>query len=300
VRQPLLQYLRAQLAVVSSTAGCDLVAAYQLAGALEGLQLCDQATHSPNADDWLLQALAAPLAGQMAWPQADMLACVLLNWPITPGRLRRWHIRLCQQAFVHGWLPHDLEALAAITSGYAQLLQVHYSGQLTYLYALHRLNFCPAGSSEILTVFELVQRYPAMAEQLLLQYPDLLWIERWDIAHEMSLGPIIVASRGVGLAGWHTLDPEAEIRLGRSRRVLYYDGHVVYTWRPLPQDLPERLRNWLLFLHGFVHSIDASVPTPTALTQPTLLPLARRCPQCHSWAVIPRGQVGWPVAPAAG
>lgn len=292
-REPFLRYLLAELERRCHAADNPLAdACWQLRSAAEGLQLCDASHYPADGDEHLLRALARPFYGEVPWNYAATLAAVCLALPLTPGRLRRWQIRLWESAFAAGWNPRELQTLAATVPILEPLLVPTPPAQLAHLYTLYHLGFVPAWSAEIYNVFELARHCPAYAEQILSNYPDLLWLEHWDPLHERSLGPIITASRGVCLAGCSSLDPDAEIRLAASGCALCYEGQWVYTWWQLPPDLPERLRDWLRLLHRFLHMTAEQREAASPLPLHTLQPLARRCPHCRSRVLIPRGQVG--------
>jgi hypothetical protein len=102
----------------------------------------------------------------------------------------------------------------------------------------------------------------------------------------------------VSLAGYRSLNPEADIRLMANGYGLVFDGQVLYTFRPLPAYLPERLRDWLQVLHDFLQNLPVAPAGLSAVAQQLLSTLAQRCPHCRMLAVIPRGGIGRPLVPS--
>ncbi|MCL6508494.1 MAG: hypothetical protein K6T59_15900, partial [Bryobacteraceae bacterium] len=214
------------------------------------------------------------------------------------GSLLCVQVLLCQKAFSCGWTPADLQLLSLALPALSQVLLPSVPHQWQYRYGLFRMKFIPDWSPGIVNVFECAQRWPYLTARWLAAFPDLLWVERLDPAHEASLGPILITARGVSLAGYFSLNPEADIRLMAHGYGLVFDDQVVYTSRPLPADLPQRLRDWLGVLDDFLRHLPAVSPDASEGPRRLLAPVARSCPHCRTSAIIPPGGIGRRLVPA--
>jgi hypothetical protein len=265
---------------------------WRLRGVAEWLQWCDTLPSGVDRSQRLLTLLSPAFQGEVPWSYAEAVAAAYLSHPVEYGSLLRVQVLLCQQAFSWGWTPEDLHILSLALPTLGQLLTPPASQRWQHLYSLHQQEIIPAWSSGIVNVFECAQLWPYLTARLLVDYPDLLWIERWDSVHEAALGPILITARGVSLAGYWSLNPEADIRLIAKGYGLMFDNQALYTVRPLPPDLPERLRDWLKILNDFLQNLPAEPPSTPALPQRLLSTLAQCCPHCHTTAIIPRGGIG--------
>ncbi|MDW8243838.1 MAG: hypothetical protein RMJ88_11555 [Thermogemmata sp.] len=286
VRQDVLYPILQRLSETSPT---DQPERWRTRGAAEALWLDDLAMDETKTLAALLQRLEVVFRGDAPWLYAEAL---LAAWPLRndANKFRhRLQIMLQMVAFQLGWTPRQLKTLCDLAPAIAHWLRPDAPALLAQRYALWHLPYSPAWSPQIITVFELVQRWPTLAEHWLAEYPDLLWLERWDPQHEPALGPIIITASGVCLAGYRSLNPEATIELKAVGRALNYDGQWLYTWQPLPDTLPQRLRDWLRFLNDFLEMIPDDTATP--LFHQALSSLVRPCPQCRLPLLVPPGKI---------
>ena len=271
---------------------------WRLQGVAEWLYWSDTLPSGVDRTPRLLAMLSPAFEGKVPWFYAEAVAEAYLSQPVELGRLLRLQLLLGQQAFSCGWTPEDLHTLSLAMPALGRLLTPPVSQRWQQLYGLHQRDMIPAGSSGIANVFECAQLWPDWTDRLLTNHPDLLWIDRWDPVHESTLGPILITAGGVSLAGYRSLNPEADIRLMANGYGLVFDGQVLYTFRPLPAYLPERLRDWLQVLHDFLQNLPVAPAGLSAVAQQLLSTLAQRCPHCRMLAVIPRGGIGRPLVPS--
>ena len=271
---------------------------WYLRGVAEWLYWCDTVPPGVDRNPRLLALLSPAFEGEVPWSYAEAVAEAYWSQPGKLGRLLRLQLLLVQQAFSCGWTPEDLHTLSLAMPALGRLLAPPVSQRWQQLYSLHQRDMISAGSSGIANVLECAQLWPDWTDRMLIDHPDLLWIDRWDPVHESTLGPILITARGVSLAGYRSLNPEADIRLIANGHGLVFDGQILYTFRPLPAYLPERLRDWLQVLHDFLQNLPASPAGTSALARQLLSTLAQRCPNCRTLAVIPRGGIGRPLVPS--
>lgn len=265
---------------------------WHLQGVAQWLEWCDALPAGMDRSMLLLNMLCPAFRGEVPWVYAEAVAAAYLSQPVEYGSLLRTQVLVCQEAFSCGWTPADLHLLSLAMPALGQVLTPPVPQQWQYLYGLSRIEFIPAWSAGIVNVFECAQRWPHLTAQWLAVSPDLLWIERWDPAHEAALGPILITARGVSLAGYFSLNPEADIRLIAQGYGLVFDNQVVYTSRPLPAELPQRLRDWLGVLTDFLHHWSAVSPHAAERPRRLLAAAARCCPHCHTSAIVPPGGIG--------
>jgi len=271
---------------------------WHLRGVAQWLEWCDALPAGIDRSMLLVSLLSPAFRGEVPWTYAEAVAAAYLAQPVEYGSLLRVQVLLCQEAFSSGWTPADLQLLCLALPALNQVLTPSGPQQWQYLYGLFQMKFIPAWSSGIVNVFECAQRWPHLTGRWLAAFPDLLWVERWDPAHEAVLGPILITARGVSLAGYFSLNPEADIRLMAHGYGLVFDDQVVYTSRPLPADLPQRLRDWLRVLDDFLRHLPAVFPTASEGPRHLLAAAARSCRHCRTSAIISPGGIGRRLASA--
>jgi hypothetical protein len=130
--------------------------------------------------------------------------------------------------------------------------------------------------------------------RVLTRFPDLLLYHRPEPLVEAAIGPVLVCSRGVSVAGHLVADPDAKIGLEDNGHQLIFGRHRFEVARPLPDDLPALLTKWLQFrAEVLVPFIDGYLtPGSSVITRRALGPFCRRCLTCGTISAVATGAIG--------
>ena len=274
----------------------DLDAELQLLAAARVLQIEDVARYGRDVVAGIAALAADGFVGMVPADYAELaIGCYLVK-NRDPGDLARLRVLLIGAAFEAGLVPRDLIDLWAGAPHLRRAMAVEPTHRLGLLFGLWRTrtevsweSVAPAD-----TVFELARTSPPTAARVLARYPDLLLYHRPDPAIEDLVGPVMVCSRGVAVAGLLTADPDAEVRLSSDDRVLIFGRHRIEVPRRLPDEFPELLTNWLRyranvllpFIDGYLSAGSAEV------SRRVLGPFCRSCRTCGTVSAVTRGEFG--------
>jgi hypothetical protein len=199
-------------------------------------------------------------------------------------------------AFDAGLVPRDLLDIWAGAPNLARAMAIEPSHRLGFLHGVWRARaerpwetVAPAE-----TVFDLARTAPPTAMRVLAQFPDLLLFHRPAPIVETTIGPVLVCSRGVSVAGHLVADPDAKIELEDNGHELIFGRHRIEVARPLPADLTVLLTKWLRFrAEVLVPFIDGYLaPGSSTVARRAIGPFCRRCFTCGTVSAVASGAIG--------
>ncbi len=198
-----------------------------------------------------------------------------------------------------GLAPRDLIDLWAGAPNLERAMAVEPTHRLGLLFGLWRTRAAKSWESVGLadTVFDLARTSPPTAARVLARFPDLLLYHRSDLAIEDLVGPVMVCSRGVAVAGFMTADPDADVRLSDNQRELVFGRHRIEVSSKLPAELPALLTKWLRFrAESLLPFIDGYLsPGSAEVSRRVLGPFCRHCFACGTVSAVASGAIGRPV-----
>lgn len=268
----------------------------QLLAAARMLQVEDQSDFGRDVVAGVAALAADGFGGSLAADYAEFVVGCYLARPREPGELARLRMLLLGAAFDAGLVPRDLLDIWAGAPNLARAMAVEPSHRLGFLHGVWRARaerpweaVAPAE-----TVFDLARTAPPTAMRVLSRFPDLLLFHRPEPRVEEAIGPILVCSRGVSVAGHLVADPDAKIELKGDGQELIFGRHRVEVTRPLPGDLPALLTKWLRFrAEVLVPFIDGYLaPGSSMVARRALGPFCRRCHGCGTISAVATGAVG--------
>jgi hypothetical protein len=230
------------------------------------------------------EAAAATLDG------ADVLAA---------GDRQRLRVWLTASAFAAGLTPADLLAFRRAAPAFAEIVAAGSGDHLRALYAVwigrNSRPWLLVGPVE--TILDLVSKSPNAASRILRDRPDALLVPKLGDLIDDELGPAVVCTRGVAVAGEVVADPAAIVTGVRTRDGggEFQFGQHRFAVSKRPPDIAEsRLRSWLRYrAEDLLPQADALTETQTTPRGKALLvTLLARCPLCGTDSVTRIGQMG--------
>ena len=271
----------------------------QLLAAARVLQVEDVARYGRDVVAGIAELAADGFAGKLPADYAEFALGCYLTRNRDPGDLARLRVLLIGAAFEAGLVPPDLLDLWAGAPNLRRAMAVEPAHRLGLLSGLWRTRAAKAWESVAPadTVFDLARTSPPTAARVLARFPDLLLYHRPDPAVEDLVGPLMVCSRGVAVAGFLTADPDADVRLQANGRELIFGRHRVEVSRRLPAEYPELLTKWLHFrAEVLLPFIDGYLsPGSAEVSRRVLGPYCRRCLACGAVSAVASGAIGRPV-----
>ncbi|MGL4420495.1 MAG: hypothetical protein ACRCZF_07515, partial [Gemmataceae bacterium] len=211
----------------------------------------------------------------------------------------RLRVLVAELAFDLGYSPAELTEMARALPTLGRVL----GGTPDWLQQLYRVWRLQEDASlprtgRVETVFEFARRSPATSGRTLAQEPDLYFLERFDSEAESILGTMMIARRGISVAGVLMADPASEVVLvpnpaGPGAVLLLGVQRVALQRRPSNQALA-LIRAWLAFRgREILAEPDASATrlAPRRLVQ-LLRPLMTHCRECQTATIAVPGQLG--------
>lgn len=275
-------------AVDEAAAGKELVSG--LAGVFE--RRCQPA---PGAKR---QANSTTFLGDLVFAEAAtevILSADLLE----PGRLDRLALLLIEALFEHGVKPNELHQTCEFSDRLRELFLYPKWEWLRALYLVWQQDdkdqWHTLGSFE--TIFSLVRKKPLMADELLVDRPDLLVTVRGlDLPESSRPGRwrIQIALSGVWFCGVWIDNPELDISTARSGRELWLGDVVIKLPTAAPKGLVARLQSAIRWWQRLMDKVENDI---TRFGKPMVVPEVRNkfgcsCPLCGTESLTRRGQMG--------
>jgi phage FluMu protein Com len=293
-RTPAVWELVEQAAVLADRGGPFV----QLLATGRVLQVCDDATAGRERVAGLVKTFAPFVRGELPLAYAEAAAEALLaSEAMSGGEAKRLAVLLIGALFDAGYLPGDVTAVTVFAPWFKTLLGDPTDIHLGTLHAVWRgrvqRRWAEVGPAE--TIFELTERSPGQARQVLTAFPDAVLVVETAEAVDRALGPVAVCTTGVGAGGVVVADPDAAVQLAATGRELSFGTHRVGLAHKLPTNVPASLRGWLRYraqvLMPQVQQRSQN-QAGTARAAAVLAPLRVTCPLCKTASVVRAGRIG--------
>jgi hypothetical protein len=267
----------------------------QLLAAASVLQVEDGARFGRDVVAGIATLAAMGFGGERPPDFAEFVVACYLSRDRDPGDLARLRVLLLAAAFEAGLVPRDLLDLFAGAPALKQVMAVEPAHRLALLFGLWRTRPARAWESAAPaeTVFDLARTAPPTAARLLARFPDLLLIHRPEPEIDALVGPVLVCGRGVAVGGFLAADPDADVRFGSGRELIFGRHRLDLPRRP-PAEYLGVVRGLLRFrAEGLVPFIDGYLaPGSVAVSRRVLGPFCRRCLACGTVSAVTCGAVG--------
>ncbi len=270
----------------------------QLAAAAAVLRASDTARIGREPVAGLVDVFRPFARGQASAGFAEAAAEIILADGALPADHRlRLGVGVTASLFDAGLTPADLQVIVRLCPWLRKLLPTN-ADHLAGLFAVWQLaaGRGVGGPGPATTIFDLAANSPAAARRLLSAHPDtVLRLDLGDTA-TAAVGAVLLTADGLVVGGLVADDPEERIEAAKSR-LLVGDGQLAAE-APVPPDLPDRLREWLIWRTGrLLPKADASRGRRSGLAADRLAALAGDCPLCGLRCAWRAGHVGtfWPA-----
>jgi hypothetical protein len=277
-------------------------AAYQqLLASARVLEVLDQGRIGRERVAGLVGVFDPFLRGELGPAYAEAAAEALLaSDALAPGDTERLGVLVVGAAFENGLTPADLVTVGRFCPWFRRVALSARPDHSALLHAVWRgRNSRPwAAIGDAATAFELARESPAAGRRILGEFPDTLLRVNVGDAAETELGPVLVAVRGVMVAGFAVADPDAPVEMARTTdgwRLRFGPHRLVLSAR-VPVRLADELRRWLKYRAAtlFPEAERPSPRGPGSRAVGILTPLAVACPLCGARSVLRAGQIGTP------
>jgi predicted RNA-binding Zn-ribbon protein involved in translation (DUF1610 family) len=241
------------------------------------------------------------LRGELGPAYAEAAAETVLTSDALPaGDMRRLGVLVVEAAFENGLVPTDLVTVGRFCPWFRRVILDARPDHLALLYAVWRgRNTRPwSAVGDAATVFELARETPAAGRRILAEFPDTLLRTEVGEAIEAEIGPVLVAARGVVVAGSVVADPDAAVDLARlpGGWRLQFGPHRFQLTSRISYRIVDDLRKWLKYRAAtLLPEAERTPPRGTGLRAVGMVaPLAVACPLCGTRSVVRTGQIGTP------
>jgi hypothetical protein len=277
-------------------------AAYQqLLASARVLEVMDQGRIGRERIAGLVGVFEPFLRGELGPAYAEAGAETLLaSDALASGDAERLGVLVVGAAFENGLTPADLVTVGRYCPWFRRVVLSARPDHLALLHAVWRgRNSRPwAAVGDAATTFELARETPAAGRRILGEVPDTLLRVNVGDAAEAELGPVLVAVRGVMVAGFTVADPAAPVEVSRTSdgwRLRFGPHRLVLSAR-VPTRVADELRRWLKYRAAtlFPEAERPSPRGPGSRAVGILAPLAVACPLCQARSVLRAGQMGTP------